>query len=63
MTKYSCKITVALLFISSIAHGITLENTDFSIAIEPETLKMTYQDEIINEGTQYTPVEKQLGCR
>lgn len=58
MTKYSCKITVALLFISSIAHGITLENTDFSIAIEPETLKMTYQDEIINEGTQYTPVEK-----
>ncbi|MEX6002226.1 hypothetical protein AB6H14_08565 [Providencia vermicola] len=58
MKKYHCKLAITLLFISSISHGLTLKNNDFSITIEPETLKIAHENEVINKGIQQRTTQK-----
>lgn len=58
MTKYPCKLALALLFFSPFTHALTLQHNGSLLDIEPDTLKIIHKNELINSGMPQTAVEK-----
>lgn len=57
MIKIRCSLAVTTLFICTIAQGFTLTEGDFVVDIDPQTLKITHEAEIINYGVEPNQVK------
>ncbi|MFY3771718.1 hypothetical protein AHYW_002235 [Providencia manganoxydans] len=58
MTKYPYNLALALLVFSSSTYALPLQHNGFLLDIEPDTLKITHKNALINGGMPQTTVEK-----
>ncbi|MEX6313982.1 hypothetical protein AB6G19_09795 [Providencia manganoxydans] len=58
MTKYPYYLALAFFVFSSSTYALTLQHNGFLLDIEPDTLKITHKNALINEGMSPTAVDK-----